>query len=488
MSTRGWPSGFLGLRWKLTLSYVVVTMSAFMAVDLVGRVVEYVLFRLALRPIAIARRAAELAPEIGRAIEADPASRAALQASLSEISQRFRSPSGEPSIWRYGFKLEAVTGQWVELSVVDAGGPVARWSTGRPPQDAWTAREAALIDRVQHGDGREPLWEATPDGLTLAAAPVVVLGRVTDVLLVRVFTPFTWGDFAHKMSQDWLFGALAGLVLAGAVGVTFGSLMARRLTRRLERIAAAADAWSAGDFEASAVDPSMDELGQLARRLNQMAQALEELFALRQELAALGERNRLARDLHDAVKQQVFALGMQVAAASASISQPAAVRGHLHEAEALVQQVQQELLRLIQQLRPAGSSGDLPARLGDYAHNWARRTGIPTETSVKLSQALPAEVQEGLFRIAQEALGNVARHSGANRVRLWLLQDPGGAVTLTVEDNGRGFDPSRVKTGMGLSNLRERAYTLPGGWLNIMSAPGYGTCVEAGCTSALEAI
>ncbi len=483
MAAPGWLRAFRGLRWKLTLSYVVVTISAFLAVDLVARLAEYVSFRLALRPTAIARRAAELAPEVGRALEGDPPM---LQAALTEISQRFRSPLGEPSIWRYGFKLETAIGQWVELAVVDATGPLARWSTGRAPQDVSTEQDAALIARAQRGeDTPGSLWTETSRGLTLVAAPLVVRDHVGGVLVVRVFAPLTWGDFAHKMSQDWLFGALAGLLLAGAVGVTFGSLMARRLTRRLGRIAAAADAWSAGDFSASTSDASEDELGQLARRLNQMAQKLQELLALRQELAALGERNRLARDLHDAVKQ-VFALGMQVAAAGASLAQPSA-RRHLEEAETLVQQVQQELLRLIQQLRPEGTSGDLAARISDYTQDWARRTGITAEASSDLSCAQPPEVQEGLFRIVQEALGNVARHSGADRVRLRLLQGSGGSITLTVIDNGRGFDPSRANTGMGLTNLRERAEALPGGWLKIMSAPGRGTSIEVGCAGAPEA-
>jgi signal transduction histidine kinase len=101
-------------------------------------------------------------------------------------------------------------------------------------------------------------------------------------------------------------------------------------------------------------DPSGDELGQLARRLNGMAEQVQNLLAVRQELAVIEERHRLARDLHDSVKQQIFAMAMQVAAARTLMDNNSdAARVRLTEAERLVKQAQQELTALIRELRPA---------------------------------------------------------------------------------------------------------------------------------------
>ncbi|SRR5258706_9718153 len=93
-----------------------------------------------------------------------------------------------------------------------------------------------------------------------------------------------------------------------------GYLTARGLTRRLKGLSVAADRWSRGDFSAITHDTSEDELGQTTRQLNTMAEQLQNLFLARQKIATLEERNRLARDLHDSVKQQIFAASMQIGA------------------------------------------------------------------------------------------------------------------------------------------------------------------------------
>jgi NarL family two-component system sensor histidine kinase LiaS len=136
-------------------------------------------------------------------------------------------------------------------------------------------------------------------------------------------------------------------IAAGLVGTVFGYFTARGLTKRLRTLSRAADSWSKGSFSIIVQDRSEDELGQLAQHLNQMAEHLQNLLQTRQELATLDERNRLARELHDSVKQQVFATSMQVGAARASIDQdPQAAQAHLAEAEQLSRQAQKELTTL----------------------------------------------------------------------------------------------------------------------------------------------
>src|ERR687895_203068 len=156
----------------------------------------------------------------------------------------------------------------------------------------------------------------------------------------------------------------------------FGFLTAWGLTRRLQRLARAAQAWSRGDFSVVVKDRSKDEIGQLSRELNQMAAQLEGLIQARQELATLETRNRFARDLHDSVKQQVFATSFQVAAARALVEKDTkAAEAHLTQAEELARQAQRELNVLIGELRPAALEGKgLSSALRDYLEDRARRS------------------------------------------------------------------------------------------------------------------
>jgi NarL family two-component system sensor histidine kinase LiaS len=244
------------------------------------------------------------------------------------------------------------------------------------------------------------------------------------------------------------------------------------------------DRWSQGDFSLIAHDRSDDELGQLARRLNRMAEQLQHLLRTRQKLATLEERNRLARELHDSVKQQVFAVSLQVSAAKGLMRRDAGeALTHLDEAERLVRQAQRELTALIRELRPAELERQgLEAALREHVTQWSRQTGIAADVQSEGGRESPPNVAETLFRIAQEALTNVARHSQATAVQVLMTCERDGAI-LTIADNGRGFDPAATDgQGMGLLSMRERAQAL-GGEVRVESVAGQGTTVIARCAS-----
>jgi two-component system, NarL family, sensor histidine kinase LiaS len=218
-----------------------------------------------------------------------------------------------------------------------------------------------------------------------------------------------------------------------------------------------------------------------------MAAQLESMIQARQELAALETRNRFARDLHDSVKQQVFATSFQIAAARALIEKDAkAAASHLMQAEELARQAQSELNVLIQEMRPVALEGKgLPAALRDYVENWSRRVEIPAEVHLRGEREIPLEVEQALFRVAQEALANVARHSGADNVEVDLIYTA-DSLTLRVADDGRGFDPAKDPgEGFGLQSMRERLGKL-GGRVEVESAPGEGTVIT--CVSPLEGV
>ncbi len=272
--------------------------------------------------------------------------------------------------------------------------------------------------------------------------------------------------------------ALLLLIPAAFLGGLFGFLTAWGLTRRIGRLAGAAQSWSQGDFSVTTIDHSKDELGQLSRELNGMAAELDTLLQTRGELATLEARNRFARDLHDSVKQQVFATSMQIATARALIHQkPENAEGHLEQAHELVQQAQKELNVLIHEMRPAALEGKgLPQALREYAAGWSKRTEIPTEVHVRGEREIPLEVEQALFRVAQESLANVAKHSSAEKAEIDLMYTTEN-VTLRVTDDGKGFDPaSNSEEGFGLRSMHERLVKL-GGQVNVESETGVGTTI-----------
>ena len=277
-------------------------------------------------------------------------------------------------------------------------------------------------------------------------------------------------------------GAILLLGPAALLGTVFGLITAWTLTRRLQRLAGVAQAWSRGDFSAVARDRSRDELGQLSRELNRMARELETLLQTRGELAALQTRNRFARELHDSVKQQVFATSLQIAAARNLIDRdPQDAGRHLEQADELVRQAQRELNVLIQQMRPAalGDKG-LAAAARDYAESWSRGSEIPASVRVSGERETSLEIEQTVFRVLQESLANAARHSRAESVEVSLSWRPEG-VRLAVSDDGEGFVPgSSPGDGFGLESMRERVEAI-GGRLEIHSEPGKGTRVECLC-------
>ena len=191
------------------------------------------------------------------------------------------------------------------------------------------------------------------------------------------------------------------------------------------------------------------------------------------------ERNRLARELHDSVKQQVFATIMQLGAARVLLERdPNAARVHLLEAEQLAQQSGAELSLLIDELRPValGDKG-LAAAIQAYAADWSRQSKIGADVRARGAGTLAPSAEHALVRVTQEALANVARHSHASAVTL-DLDLAADAVTLTIADNGCGFDASTASRGVGLDSMRERLEAL-GGRLRVESKLGAGTTIEA---------
>ena len=264
------------------------------------------------------------------------------------------------------------------------------------------------------------------------------------------------------------------------VGAVFGWLVSRGLRKRLVNLSTAAQAWSNGDFSAAPSDKSGDEIGELTRALNRMAEQLQTHLHTRDALARVEERNRLARDLHDTVKQQTYAARMQLSAAKNLIAtEPQVAAEHLESALQLNRETQQELKLIIDELRPAALDGrGLAQALTDYANRWQEHTGIQVVTSISGERSLPLDVEQALYRVLQESLSNIARHAEADRVAVQLNM-VADQVTLRIADNGRGFEPAAVSpNSLGLSGMKQRMVEV-GGDLTVDTTLSVGTRVTA---------
>jgi signal transduction histidine kinase len=211
---------------------------------------------------------------------------------------------------------------------------------------------------------------------------------------------------------------------------------------------------------------------------NQAAIAIENarLYAQAQELAALEERQKLARELHDSVSQALYgiALGLHTARIQLDRDQgklPASLDDLLSLAEAALA----EMRALIFELRPESLEREgLVAALSKQGAALQARHDLLVETDLCEEPALPLTVKQELYRIAQEALHNTVKHANASKVDL-VLRRTTSMVILEVCDDGVGFDPAGTFPGhLGLHSMQERVSTLDGK-IQIESSPGHGT-------------
>ena len=202
-----------------------------------------------------------------------------------------------------------------------------------------------------------------------------------------------------------------------------------------------------------------------------------ELFEQTKELAVIEERNRLARDLHDSAKQKAFAALAQLGTVNGMLKfKPDGIKPHLTEAETLIYEVIQELTFLIQEIYPiALQEKGLATTLREYIFEWETRNDIVANLSVRSERPLPLETEQAIYRVIQEALANVSRHSQAKRVDISLVYNT-DSLQISIADDGRGFDVNQRAKGMGFRSMRERIGSIRG-TIQTQSAPGQGTRV-----------
>lgn len=295
-------------------------------------------------------------------------------------------------------------------------------------------------------------------------------GKRLGWLFVELRIPPPWRHllFDSSFESPTVFAFLIVFGLASSL------FLAAWVTRRLSRIERAATAWSRGDFSNRIDDHSRDEIGGLSMMLDGMALDLKGLLRSRAQLAMLAERQRLARDLHDTVKQKAFALNLQLATARRTLGDVAGAE-RLELAQRLTQQIQQELAQILDEMRASDTELPFAERVRLRVSDWAHTSGASLGFHIDDIPAQAAGVEDSLLRIIDEALSNVLRHSGAQHVEV-SLRRTAERVSLVIDDNGTGA-PDESGNGMGLRNMRERAEALLGGRFEFDSRVDRGTRV-----------
>jgi signal transduction histidine kinase len=315
---------------------------------------------------------------------------------------------------------------------------------------------------------------------------------------------------AHIGEQTMIMGLIAGLtffILGGALAFMFRSAVVRPLSK----LGSSARMIAEGDFSARAEVKAKDEVGMVARTFNEMAdrvqsyagaleeskrdleQKIQDRTAQLQEMATLRgqllerlisaqeeERRRIARELHDEAGQALTMMMMDLARAIEALPAEATeARERLTQSRSLAAQTLAELRKLIYDLRPEvlDQLGLVPA-MRSYARSRLEAENIKTRLRfVGFARGrLSPEIEITLFRVIQEAVTNIIRHSSASKVSIEVTRVK-SAVTATVSDNGKGFDANaalQAPESWGLRGIRERV-SVVGGEFSIESAVGQGT-------------
>jgi signal transduction histidine kinase len=316
-----------------------------------------------------------------------------------------------------------------------------------------------------------------------------------------------YNAFAHVMFSGWtvsvgipdavLFGPLRGstwlLILTGAAVLGIALLLARAIGQRIAgaitRLVGYAEAVGRGERinrigtgirETDAVAQSLQLAGE---RLHQSTQERSELLA-RTITAQEAERRRIARELHDSLGQYLTALQLGFTAIEPHCACNPRAQQRLTRLKSLAGELGRELSRIAWELRPMALDDlGLHRAVTQYLEEWADRSRLQIDVEIRLGdRRLPQPVETALFRVLQEAITNVVKHSSAGRVGV-ILEAGGSDVRLIVEDDGRGFNLAADEGGLelgvqrlGLVGLRERL-ALVGGGLELESGPQAGTTV-----------
>ncbi|KGP90055.1 histidine kinase [Pontibacillus chungwhensis BH030062] len=283
------------------------------------------------------------------------------------------------------------------------------------------------------------------------------------------------------------------VIVSGLVSIFVGFQSSGGIKENLDGMTTMIRALAQGSYTAKIYLNTDDEFEHIAEELNELAGKLQsqvkslqrmadeksEFAKTAHKAATIEERQRLARDLHDAVSQQLFALTMMAQATERLFDQdPDRAKAQLGEITSMSLQAQTEMRALLLHLRPVHLSGEsLHEGIQTLILELQEKCQIEFSVDLDDAVALSDGAEEHLFRIVQEALSNILRHAEASDVQI-SLKGMNDQVFLHISDNGKGFHVNQdKKTSYGLKTMQERTDEI-GGTFALRSKPGEGTYID----------
>ncbi|MFD1989164.1 sensor histidine kinase [Paenibacillus nicotianae] len=314
------------------------------------------------------------------------------------------------------------------------------------------------------------------------------------LLIIIIYVLYTSGHLQIDLSWPSLLQTGAALLVPViVVGGLYGLYHALRLKMRLDKLRDTLLMWEKGNWSQAAPQWGNDEWSRLGEQIDRIGKKWEDQISSLQRLstnnaqlaeqaritAIIEERQRLARELHDAVSQQLFAISMTATAIGRTFdSNPARAKRQVELIEEMSSVAQSEMRALLLHLRPVYLEGK---RLSQGLRELIRelQAKIPMEINLDMDDDLRLlkGVENHIFRIVQESLSNTLRHAKAERMEIRIVQKV-DSVRVTLKDDGIGFELNETKqASYGLSTMRERTNEL-GGTIQYITAPGKGTRIE----------
>ena len=498
------PPYFQGLRWKMMLFFVLLVYCLFAFMGIFGGILEYTFLRIEFASIikndSSQNRWSNL--DLGDSFEKE---RKTLKEDSKELLSWLESnpESVDPiRIWLKAYKdklkqnrkndfevtyhffeyFDSENTPLIEMIAFNSSGKVIATSAGKKIPIQISSNEREFVNHFLNNKKNE---KKEYDGQHIPHLQYAFLIKNTrnetkGGLLFRERLPFQWSQAFYNSIYWAADRPTSDIVFFGILGLIFGSPFAWYLSKRLENIAQVTHSWQTGDFSLRTEDNSPDEIGILSRRLDEMAADLKETLELKQIVATSEERNRIARDLHDSVKQQVFGLAMQLSTAKTLVEKDKEkTKTHLQNATDLVGQIQKELTDLIFELSPLDNETiDIVKKIDSFGNDWSRRNNIEFELISDEIPKLKNVPARSLYRITQEALSNIVRHSKATKAIVKIDYNATQLISLSVSDNGIGFNINEIQKGFGLENIRTRTEQLPQGSFTLSSLANQGTTLK----------
>jgi signal transduction histidine kinase len=360
-----------------------------------------------------------------------------------------------------------------------------RYPGGVPAGTVLGDPQPMKLGLVQPAPNGTLLVPAITDPIPSDRAVTAVVAIAADGTVVASSAPFRYpaGRAAASELPDQAAYAISPgpfVVKGGSVPTTYGSVLfgvlaSQRVVRRVRRLERATLAVADGDYTVTLPVSGRDEVGRLEANFTTMTRQLGSALAAERQRATVdarvAERARIAREVHDAISQHLFALRM--IAAGMRRADP------VNQQAMVIERISEDALRdmqaLLIELHPVCLDGaGLAPALQEICVAYYDRLGVTVDADLD-DVTVPAPVEHALLRITQEACANAVRHGGARRLALSMTRQD-GHVELAVRDSGTGFDPAATRVGSGLTHIRDRVAEL-GGTVDIDSAPGHGAAV-----------